>query len=593
MRNIKISTRLWLSFGFLLLLVAILAGIALWNSHMVDSSRTEVDRGQKIQRLFTDIEGLVRTKEALVYGYAVAPDKLSESYFKSGVVSTTAQLGRLIDQANHLIVDEQIRALYDDVVKQRERYVKAVDNSILRAKRVGFEEQIFEAVNGEVANIQSTYLASVQTLAGAQDSSVRQALDESMQANNLSERVLSIAAGLALLVGLLMAWRMSRAITRPLQSAVEAARRVAQRDFTETVAAHRRDEIGQLLAALETMQQSLSEAMGEVQHGSDAVALAAAQISAGNLDLSARTEQQSSSLAETAATMEEITSAVRQNADNAQQASALASGASKMAKEGGDAVSSLVATMGDINVKSHQVAEIVGVIDAIAFQTNILALNAAVEAARAGEQGRGFAVVASEVRALAQRSAASAKEIKVLIDASEQAAEQGNAQAQRAEADMQKVVDSVRRVTDIVGEISAASKEQTVAIEQVNSAVAQMDEVTRQNASLVEESAAAAASLQEQATSLAELVDTFSLRGQNLSEDILSESESSSHRESADSGSGGASETQALAPRQGARTPQSVGGQRISAAPGRPTVPALRPVASGTGSPSTGEWTEF
>ncbi|MFA5664328.1 methyl-accepting chemotaxis protein [Castellaniella sp.] len=512
MKNIKISTRLWLAFGFILFLSVLLVGVALWNMQVMLGHQDDIRQRQEIQTVLNEIESLVKIKDPMVYGYAVAPNAESERFFKNGEAATTQQLGQAVQRADGLISEPDARVLYDDLVVRRNQYIKTVNDMVMQAKHTGRDEQIFDAINGPLATVQAQFLDSVQALVGLQNERVREAVAQSAATNRLSEQILWLVGALVLLFGSITGWRISRAITVPLHTAVTLAQRVAQRDLSQAVQVHGRDEIGQLIQALEDMQGGLSQVMREVREDSDSVALAASQISAGNLDLSSRTEQQSSSLAETAATMEEITSTVRQNADNAQQANSLAGDASRTAQTGGEVISGLVATMGEINVKSQQVTEIVGVIDSIAFQTNILALNAAVEAARAGEQGRGFAVVASEVRALAQRSAESAKEIKALITASEQAAQHGNEQAQRAEASMQEVVDSIRRVTDIVGEISAASQEQTTAIEQVNSAVAQMDDVTRQNASLVEESAAAATSLQEQADTLAGVVATFRLR---------------------------------------------------------------------------------
>jgi len=259
------------------------------------------------------------------------------------------------------------------------------------------------------------------------------------------------------------------------------------------------------------MNDSLLKIVREVRLGTDTIATASTQIASGNLDLSSRTEEQASSLEETASAMEELTSTVKQNADNARQANQLAVSASAVAQEGGDVVGQVVATMGSINDSSKKIVDIISVIDGIAFQTNILALNAAVEAARAGEQGRGFAVVASEVRSLAQRSAAAAKEIKVLIDDSVEKVTSGSKLVEQAGSTMAEVVGSVRRVTDIVGEISAASQEQSTGIEEVNRAITQMDEVTQQNAALVEEAAAAAQSLQDQAGKLAQVVGVFKL----------------------------------------------------------------------------------
>jgi len=327
------------------------------------------------------------------------------------------------------------------------------------------------------------------------------------------------AAGLGLLsiilTSLVLAWALSRLVLRPLggepADAAALAARVAQGDLSQAIHLRPRDDFS-LMYRLHGMQESLTQIIGRVREGADSVAQASSQISAGNLDLSSRTEQQSSSLAETAASMEEITATVRHSADSAEQASKLAEASTRAAGAGGEIVGQLTRTMAEINEKSQQIAEITGVIDSIAFQTNILALNAAVEAARAGEQGRGFAVVASEVRALAQRSATSAQEIRDLIQSSIGVMTTGNEQAAQASISMQGIVADISQVTDIIGEISAASREQTAGIEQINVAITQMDDVTRQNASLVEESATAAASLKEQADGLSKLVATFRLQ---------------------------------------------------------------------------------
>jgi methyl-accepting chemotaxis protein-1 (serine sensor receptor) len=311
------------------------------------------------------------------------------------------------------------------------------------------------------------------------------------------------------LVGGCVAALLIRGIGASLAEAVRLARSVASGDLTQTVHIERNDEIGELLGALRVMNTSLADIVGEVRSGTDTIATASRQIAAGNQDLSARTEQQASSLEETAASMEELTSAVKHNADNARQANALAEAARGVAERGGAVIDDVVGTMGDISDASRRIAEIIGVIDGIAFQTNILALNAAVEAARAGEQGRGFAVVATEVRNLAQRSAGAAKEIKGLIESSVERVDTGGRLVGQAGATMREIVDSVRRVTDIMGEITSASAEQTAGIGQINVAVAQMDQVTQQNAALVEEAAAAAGAMHEQAQRLAAAVGVF------------------------------------------------------------------------------------
>ncbi|WP_447919403.1 methyl-accepting chemotaxis protein [Achromobacter aegrifaciens] len=304
---------------------------------------------------------------------------------------------------------------------------------------------------------------------------------------------------------------MNRVVLRPLRAVSDSFDKIAGGDLTVRVDVTSTNEIGMLMAAVKRMQESLTRTVSLVRRGVDEINVGSREISAGNTDLSSRTEEQAASLEETAASMEQLASTVKQNADNARQANQLAASASDVAERGGSAVSEVVNTMQDISASSRKISEIVSVIDGIAFQTNILALNAAVEAARAGEQGKGFAVVAGEVRSLAQRSAQAAKEIKGLIEDSVTKVGAGSQQVERAGATMQEIVASVKRVTDIMGEISAASEEQSSGIDQVNRAVSQMDEVTQQNAALVEEAAAAAGSLQEQAERLAEAVAVFKI----------------------------------------------------------------------------------
>jgi len=325
-------------------------------------------------------------------------------------------------------------------------------------------------------------------------------------------RLAAVAAGIML--GLFfIVLVVTRGITRPLQQAVNIANAIASNDLTQNIEVRSQDETGQLMQAMKNMNESLVRMVGQVRIGIDTIATASSEIAAGNLDLSSRTEQQASSLEETASSMEELTSTVKQNAENARQANQLVVSTSDIAVKGGQVVEQVVDTMASIKESSRKIADIIGVIDGIAFQTNILALNAAVEAARAGEQGRGFAVVASEVRNLAQRSAGAAKEIKALIEDSVGKVEAGGKLVDEAGKTMDEIVGSVKRVTDIMGEIAAASQEQSAGIEQVNQAVGQMDEMTQQNAALVEEAAAAAESLQDQAAKLAEAVSVFRLDG--------------------------------------------------------------------------------
>ncbi|CAE6725589.1 hypothetical protein R69746_01784 [Paraburkholderia aspalathi] len=319
----------------------------------------------------------------------------------------------------------------------------------------------------------------------------------------------------ALLVGVLAAvlsyLTLSRAIARPLEAALGHFDAISAGDLRRPVVVTSRDEMGQLLEGIAKMQRSLTETVRTVRSGSESIATATREIAAGNIDLSSRTEEQASALQETASSMEELTGTVKQNADNARQASSLAANASEIANKGSAVVGQVVGTMGDINQSSAKIADIISIIEGIAFQTNILALNAAVEAARAGEEGRGFAVVAGEVRSLAQRSSAAAKEIKELIDTSVERVQSGSALVDEAGRTMTEIIGAVQRVTDIMGEIAAASEEQSSGIDQVARAVTQMDEVTQQNAALVEEAAAAASSLEDQAGKLRSAVAVFQL----------------------------------------------------------------------------------
>ncbi|MGF6444909.1 methyl-accepting chemotaxis protein [Paraburkholderia youngii] len=341
--------------------------------------------------------------------------------------------------------------------------------------------------------------------------SAKQGFDSAQNSFHLFRMVSIGALVLGVLAAALSYLTLSRAIARPLDEALGHFEAIAAGDLRRPVVVTSRDEMGQLLEGIARMQHSLTETVRSVRGGSESIATATRQIAAGNVDLSSRTEEQASALQETASSMEQLTGTVRQNADNARQASALAASASEIANKGSAVVGQVVGTMGDINQSSAKIADIISIIEGIAFQTNILALNAAVEAARAGEEGRGFAVVAGEVRSLAQRSSAAAKEIKELIDTSVERVQSGSALVDEAGRTMSEIIGAVQRVTDIMGEIASASEEQSGGIDQVARAVTQMDEVTQQNAALVEEAAAAASSLEQQAARLRNVVAVFQL----------------------------------------------------------------------------------
>ena len=355
----------------------------------------------------------------------------------------------------------------------------------------------------------------VKSLSNLQDfelNSMEKASADAVVRGQQNNWVISTTAILALSIASALAWTIQRGITRTLNSAAQAARVVAASDLTQTIPTGSSDASGQVLAAMAQMQNNLVNLIGRVRQSADSLSTASAEIAQGNHDLSARTESQASSLEQTAASMEQLSATVKQNADSARQANELAQNASTVAVQGGEVVAQVVDTMKGINEASRKISDIISVIDGISFQTNILALNAAVEAARAGEQGRGFAVVASEVRSLAGRSAQAAKEIKTLINASVARVAQGTALVDQAGTTMNEVVTSIKRVTDIMSEISAASHEQSIGVTQVGEAVTQMDHVTQHNAALVEEMAAAASSLKSQAQELVRTVAVFKLR---------------------------------------------------------------------------------
>ncbi|HEX7647755.1 MAG TPA: methyl-accepting chemotaxis protein [Noviherbaspirillum sp.] len=385
-----------------------------------------------------------------------------------------------------------------------EQVIKLARDEIVTPEQFAYPARDFFAKTTETINAQSKlYDVIVTDLTN---------IVEARRATVVRTQYLLLAALVALaVVGAIVALRIVRSITLPMEEAVGYAKRVAAGDLTANIKVASTNETGQLLQALKDMTESLVRIVAEVRSGTDAIASASGEIATGNMDLSARTEQQAGSLEETAASMEEITGTVKQNAENAMQANQLALSASEVAAKGGRMVANVVDTMGSINESSRKIVDIISVIDGIAFQTNILALNAAVEAARAGEQGRGFAVVASEVRTLAQRSAAAAKEIKELINDSVNKVDAGAKLVDETGATMDEIVNSIKHVADIVSEITAASREQSAGIEQVNEAITQMDEATQQNAALVEEAAAAAAALKDQAENLAMVVSVFKL----------------------------------------------------------------------------------
>ena len=382
----------------------------------------------------------------------------------------------------------------------------------VQAGKAGMEDFLTEFKKARDKSAMDGFRALQGDLSKAEQDLLAQRMADAERLRHTALMIELGGSGLAVLVAIVLGLWVTRSITRPIAQAVQVAQAVAAGDLTTRIDVRSRDEVGVLLESLRAMNDSLTQVVSRVRQGSESVASASTQIAQGNSDLSSRTESQASALEETAASMEELGSTVTQNADSARQANQLAQVASNVAEQGGQVVDQVVDTMKGISESSRRIADIINVIDGIAFQTNILALNAAVEEARAGEQGRGFAVVASEVRSLAGRSAAAAKEIKVLITDSVERVEAGTQLADRAGNTMTEVVSSIRRVTDLMGEISAATSEQSSGVAQVGEAVVQMDQATQQNAALVEEIAAAASSLNGQAQELVQSVSVFKLQ---------------------------------------------------------------------------------
>ena len=514
LKNAKIGVRLAIGFGVMVVLLVAIGTLGVTRMAELDRQMSAVThdaypKTAQANAVIVQENLIVRATLNLLLN--TNPDQIKRNH--DVIANAIKLIGENMQQLDKLITTEHGRKLFNTIQQSRSAYA-ANSDKILKLIDGGQRDEAI-ALTYDQANftLRQKYFEDVSALVAFQDKIMRDASD-AVTAQYIAARNLTLglmAAALVFAIG--VAWLLTRGITRPLNHAVELARTVANGDLTSRIEVTSKDETGQLLDALRTMNDNLQKIVGQVRTSTDTITTASGEIATGNLDLSSRTEEQASSLEETASAMEELTSTVRQNADNARQANQLAASASDVALQGGEVVGQVVQTMGSINESSRKIVDIISVIDGIAFQTNILALNAAVEAARAGEQGRGFAVVASEVRGLAQRSAAAAKEIKLLIDDSVTKVDTGSKLVEQAGVTMGEVVESVRRVSDVVAEISAASKEQSDGIEQVNHAISQMDQTTQQNAALVEEAAAAAQSLQDQANRLTSVVSVFKVNG--------------------------------------------------------------------------------
>ncbi|MEX5746739.1 methyl-accepting chemotaxis protein [Massilia sp. X63] len=511
MKNLKIGARLGIGFAVVLsLLLAVTLTALVRMQSAGDLTHRLVNTSIKNQRNLAEWGKLIELNNARIETVFVAPDPAVAVDMAGRMKAVSARSTELQNAIESSLRNEAVREQFKVVKQERIGYLAARD-ALFKAKLAGDHDLAATVYREQMLPHTASFQRAVDQLAQMQVNAA-DAVAASILDSYAGARVLLVALGLAAIVlGIACAWLITRSITVPLRAAVAVAEQVAAGDLGQRIAAHGRDETGQLMRALGAMNDSLAGIVGRVRAGTGTIALASSEIAAGNQDLSARTEQQASALEETAASMEELTSTVKQNADHARQANRLAGEAAMIAGQGGVMVAEVVATMGAINQASGKIADIIGVIDGIAFQTNILALNAAVEAARAGEQGRGFAVVATEVRNLAHRSASAAKEIKALIDDSVSKVAEGSSQVDRAGVTMDEIVRSIGQVTAIMSEIAHASEEQRAGIEQVNQAIVEMDRVTQQNAALVEEAAAAALAMQEQAAGLSEVVGTFRL----------------------------------------------------------------------------------
>jgi methyl-accepting chemotaxis protein len=511
LNNLRIGVRLGGGFGVVLLLLAVMMSVGLWRlSSLADATRAMMATPLAKERLVAEWYRSVAVGVRRTTAIAKSSDPSLEVLFAPEAKASTTrgnEIGKSLDTLSSGADEAKILAA---VYEARNKYLGARDG-IAKLKHDGKADDANKLFESDFVPLSTAYIARMQELLDFQQAAI-DSVARSIEANASQARTVLLSIGaIGLLFGSVFAVALTRSITTPIAVATDLAEAVAKGDLGRQVEVEGRDEIAGLMRSLDRMTTGLRNLVTSVRASTDNIGTASAEIATGNQDLSARTEQTASNLQQTASSMEQLTGTVKQSADSARQANQLASSAAEVAARGGAVVSQVVATMQDINASSKKISDIIGVIDGIAFQTNILALNAAVEAARAGEQGRGFAVVASEVRSLAQRSADAAKEIKSLIGDSVGKVADGSRLVADAGTTMQEIVGSVQRVSDIIGEITAAASEQSDGIGQVNGAINQLDQMTQQNAALVEQSAAAAESLREQSSRLSDAVAVFRL----------------------------------------------------------------------------------
>jgi len=509
-KNIKISTRLTLAFTVLVLITLAISTLSYMRMGLMNQNTNKivVDLYPKTETAHDIIENVNLISLAIRNTLLFVDNKMIEAEI-GRIRNTQNKSNELIEKLESETEAGKGKELIGEIKASRQKFNSSLDKLIELSRSDGAAATSY--LINEFRPINAAYLEAISNLIKYQGELMVQGGSASMESYTASRNFLVILTVFSAFISAVLGFWIISSLIRRLRQAVAVSSAVARGDLTQRIDVTTKDELGQLLQALQDMNKSLGGIVGEVRNTTDTISTAAKEIAAGNSDLSQRTEEQASSLEETASSMEELTSTVKQNAENAKHANQLAASASDIAVKGGQAVNEVVHTMASISTSSKKIGDIISVIEGIAFQTNILALNAAVEAARAGEQGRGFAVVASEVRNLAQRSAAAAKEIKTLIGDSVNIVDAGSKQVDQAGETMNEIVAAVKRVTDIMAEIAAASDEQSAGIEEVNQAIVQMDNVTQQNAALVEEAAAAAESMQEQANALYVAVSVFKL----------------------------------------------------------------------------------